>query len=269
MQYDYTQKDIDRFWGKVEKGNPDECWIWLGARSKFGYGIITIRTSSGSLSTSSHRLSWTIANGKIPDGFFVLHQCDNAPCVNPMHLKLGTQFDNMRARWQRTGWKKPPPKKHKPSWRKYLPGTPEYFWSKVDMTGGEDSCWNWTGTKHHSGRGVTEWQGKQWIASRLSYVLTHGDIQDGLFVCHSCDVPLCCNPIHLFLGTAQDNMDDQRLKGRNPHGEKNGRHKVTTAQVEEIRRRYIIEKESSTALGIEFGLDRHTIASIARCKLWK
>lgn len=94
--------------------------------------------------------------------------------------------------------------------------TPEQFWSKVDIKN-SDECWNWLGSKK-KGKwpyGKVCYHGKHWVASRLAFVLTNGPIQDeSLFVCHKCDNPSCCNPSHLYLGTAKDNTDDAMRKGR-------------------------------------------------------
>lgn len=79
---------IARFWAKVEKG--DGCWEWNAARNRGGYGQLQI----GRRPYVAHRVSWTIANGPIPDGLIVRHTCDNPPCVRPDHLETGTLKDN-------------------------------------------------------------------------------------------------------------------------------------------------------------------------------
>lgn len=82
-----------RFWNKVDRRGPDECWPWgLKSRTGDGYG----RVSVACVSQPSHRVAWTLSNGSIPVGFVVRHACDNAPCCNPAHLILGTVSDNVR-----------------------------------------------------------------------------------------------------------------------------------------------------------------------------
>lgn len=94
------------------------------------------------------------------------------------------------------------------------------FWGNVDMSCGEDKCWNWKGCRFPTGYGRSTVFKKNEYAHRTAFILSKGNIPDGLCVCHKCDNPSCCNPMHLWLGTDADNMHDRDAKGRNNKGRK-------------------------------------------------
>jgi hypothetical protein len=75
----------------MEKVDKRECWIWRGATSSTGYGNIEINGKQ----TGTHRLSYELHHGPIPDGMHICHRCDVRNCVNPEHLFLGSARDNM------------------------------------------------------------------------------------------------------------------------------------------------------------------------------
>jgi hypothetical protein len=123
------------------------------------------------------------------------------------------------------------------------------------MTEGRDemprgSCKLWTKSKNSRGYGLA-WDGeKSELAHRLIYRKKFGPIPNGMYVCHKCDVPLCVNPDHLFLGTPSDNLNDCIAKGR--------RKVMPLERAKEVKK--LIENRTGTLrqlaeeLGIELGV---------------
>lgn len=108
------------------------------------------------------------------------------------------------------------------------------FWRNVNKTEG---CWEWK-LKPSTEFGYCKFSGE--LIHRYSWRITHGEIPDGLQVCHKCDNPKCCRPDHLFLGTQKDNVQDMMRKGRHKpspvYGDSNHWTRAKDADVAEIRR---------------------------------
>lgn len=109
MRYEFSPKQIARFWARV--GKTDTCWLWTGYCVPGGYGSLYIKNNRTPDDTrwrawmmSAHRVSYLLHYGEIPDDKGVLHRCDNRACVNPEHLWLGNNADNVRDMTDKGRW---------------------------------------------------------------------------------------------------------------------------------------------------------------------
>jgi hypothetical protein len=132
------------------------------------------------------------------------------------------------------------------------------FMNFVDVN--ENNCWIWIGATNPEHYGAFKFNDKTVRSHKFSYAFFKGPIPDGIHVCHKCDDPSCCNPDHLFLGTASDNQQDCNLKDR---GGK--RSKLTVANVIQIKKLLNMEVDQSK-IAYMYNV---SVSAISRIKLGK
>ena len=124
-----------------------------------------------------------------------------------------------------------------------------------------DGCWIWIGSKKRNGYGRTNHGSKSKIASRFSYELFIGPIEDKKMICHTCDIPSCVNPEHLWVGSAIENMMDMVDKGRQYS-------KLTPTDVFKIRT-MIDNGYNQAAIKEKFNVSSSQISNIKARRVWK
>ena len=134
-----------------------------------------------------------------------------------------------------------------------------------------NDCILWRGGKGSDGYGLTKVNGKTVRAHRDAYIKYRGHIPDGMYVLHKCDVPLCVNPDHLFLGTHQDNSDDMVSKNRQSRlkGEDHGRSILKEKDIPHIK--CLIEEGRYTydEIAAIFNCSKSTISDIKNRRSWR
>lgn len=142
----------------------------------------------------------------------------------------------------------------------------DYFWSKFNKT---ETCWLWTGRiKTPQNYGTIRKNYKDKYIHRVAFELTYGEIPAGLVVRHRCDVKVCGNPTHLLIGTQADNIKDSVDRNLTPRGERHHLSKLKEGSVDEIRKRFWINNESSGALSREFEVHSGTLLNVVHGRTW-
>ena len=98
-RHPFSDHEVTRFWARVQRGKG--CWLWMAGCFSHGYGAFAFQNKRPGL---AHRFSYELHHGPIPRGRVVMHTCDTPRCVNPDHLRLGTQSQNIwdsvnKGRW--------------------------------------------------------------------------------------------------------------------------------------------------------------------------
>lgn len=134
----------------------------------------------------------------------------------------------------------------------------------------ESGCWLWLNSLTSSGYGKIYYEGKLWLAHRVSYLIYKGKIPKGNVVMHRCDNKLCVNPEHLLLGTHKDNTHDMMNKGRgNLSGEFNSNNKLTKKDVLEIKDLLRCSLFNQGIVANFYNVTSGTISAINTGKIWK
>lgn len=144
---------------------------------------------------------------------------------------------------------------------------PDSVWSRVDRSGGPESCWPWKGfCGPPMGYGRVRWDGRQYLLHRWSAEQSGMAIERKI-VRHTCDNPPCCNPAHLLIGSVSDNVADRVSRRRSARGSSHGRSRLSEQDVRDIHEKNA-KGITQVELAKEYGMNYNHINDIIRGKRW-
>lgn len=238
----HSDNEFLDFEKKFSINKENGCWEWIGPLHPTGRGYYK--------GTTAARKSYNLYIGAIPEKSQVFLSCGNSKCVNPNHLTIeidkklipeekvckvcGSKYTRRRdsgkltclRQWEKStvcGMNCSRQLAREAVKRKWDIPPEVRFWEKVDVEDRNlsiDKCWEWKGSRTETNYGQFRSMGTTVLAHRFSYELHKGKIPEGLFVRHHCDNPPCVNPNHLEVGTARDNNDDKKKRGRSRNGKR-------------------------------------------------
>lgn len=227
---DYTSKFINRFWSKVDK--TQECWLWIGSTYPNGYG----RYFANGKVYMTHRLSWEMENGAIPEGMIIMHTCDTPGCVRGSHLRLGTHAENSADMVQKGRHDKRVGKAH-----------PHYGTLRTHCNQGHE-------------------------LTPDNVIFTNGGKSRRCKICY--EVSSLEGSLR-YRANHREEINERKRASREPFktgvatGERHGLTTLTSEQVIEIRTRYSNENPLFYILAKEYNVSPTTIANIIHRKTWK
>jgi hypothetical protein len=210
-----------RFFEQLEVGRANQCWPYLGSFYSARQPQFWCRRRKRQV--RAQRVVLEIALGEaLPWRRPVVSTCGSPVCCNPAHLRFAHEA---RPRLLPGAYRPPAAPVREAS----IHVDQARFWARADRTGGPAACWPWTGSpdRHGYGHGIRQ------RAHRIACEFAHGPL-NGRWALHHGDNPTCCNPGHLYPGTASDNARDRVRRGRD--GKPN--QKLTDAEVSDLRWRY-------------------------------
>ena len=215
-----SQEQAQKFWAKTDQSlGPDGCWPWI-AKAKTGAGRGIVRVNKQPL--AAPRVAYELNHGPLPLDLLLYSTCQLPACVNPAHMRAGTQSDAQSYAYAAKHGAPMTPTQRKLAQRVPNPttGAKPYptltsdeqrrFWAYVENSAAKpDECWVWTGARFEEGYGAFKVQGRVLRTHRIAYTLKNGFVSTDKVIRHLCANPPCCNPAHLAEGTQVDNAADR------------------------------------------------------------